>query len=287
MMINSMIARKKYWNFDCGIFEVEGGGLVDVVGYIRVSTKRQKEKGFSLEEQKEQITDFCADGGYVLLGIFSDKGLSGAAADEDDFTVERPGYNEMLGVIDEGGARAVVTLTTSRLWRSDTAKVIVWRDLKKRGCDVIAIDRPGYSIYTNDPNDFLVNGIMELLDVYERLDIKRKMTRGRLKKASGGGYSGGGVPFGYRCDKESGQILPVESEAEIVRRVFELLDSGWRYSFVDIADRLAREGRRDKKGKAISAALVRRIVQKRLFYAGVYRYAGVESEGKHPAIIEK
>lgn len=54
--------------------------------------------------------------------------------------------------------------------------------------DIRAIDRPNYSIYTQNPNEIFVNGMFELLDVYERLEIALKLKRGRLQKAKGGGY---------------------------------------------------------------------------------------------------
>ncbi|MDL2219129.1 recombinase family protein [Ruminococcaceae bacterium OttesenSCG-928-O06] len=260
-----------------------------VVGYIRVSTKRQKEQGYGLEEQQAQIEEYCDKNGHELIGIFADEALSGANADGDDFTVDRDKYYEMLDAIAESGAQAVVVLTTNRLWRSDMAKVIVVRDLKKLGCDVLAIDRPGYSIYTKEPNDFLVNGIMELLDVYETMDIKLKMTRGRMRKAQSGGYSGGAVPFGYKLKYDEAakcKKLEIEqTQAKIVRRIFELLEGFYPWGYVGIAEQLESEGLHDDKGRFISASLVRRIVLKKEFYAGVYRYAGVEAKGEHDPII--
>lgn len=68
---------------------------------------------------------------------------------------------------------------------------------QKNNVDIKAIDRPNYSIYTQNPNEIFVNGMFELLDVYERLEIALKLKRGRLQKAKGGGYAGGGAPFGY------------------------------------------------------------------------------------------
>lgn len=60
----------------------------------------------------------------------------------------------------------VVTLNTSRLWRSDIVKVLVHRELKKYGVDIRSIEQPQYSIHKKDPSDFLINGLMELLDQY-------------------------------------------------------------------------------------------------------------------------
>jgi hypothetical protein len=69
-------------------------------------------------------------------------------------------------------------------------KAIIQRDLRKIGADVKAIDRPNYSIYDSDPTSLLINGMMELLDMYERLEIAKRLRRGRKAKASKGGYAG-------------------------------------------------------------------------------------------------
>ncbi|EKS8371697.1 DNA recombinase [Bacillus cereus] len=44
------------------------------------------------------------------------------------------------------------------------AKVLIQRELKKYEVDVKAIEQP--IVFTHDPNDFLVNGMLELLDQY-------------------------------------------------------------------------------------------------------------------------
>ena len=62
-------------------------------------------------------------------------------------------------------------------------KVLLHRELKKNNVDIKAIDRPNYSIYTQNPNEIFVNGMFELLDVYERLEIALKLKLGRLQKA--------------------------------------------------------------------------------------------------------
>ncbi|MDQ0214632.1 hypothetical protein J2S13_001029 [Oikeobacillus pervagus] len=50
-------------------------------------------------------------------------------------------------------------------------KVLVHRELKKHGVDIRSIEQPQYSIHKKDPSDFLINGLMELLDQYQRLEI--------------------------------------------------------------------------------------------------------------------
>ena len=156
---------------------------IKAVGYVRVSTDSQVRHGYSLDEQREEIVRYCNNQQYALLEIFSDEGVSGAKADEDEMTVARDGLLDMLVYVKERGVRYIVVLSTSRLWRSDMVRVLIHRELKKCNVDVRAIERPQYSIYTQNPNEVLVNGMLELLDVYERLEIALKLKRGRLQKA--------------------------------------------------------------------------------------------------------
>ena len=60
------------------------------------------------------------------------------------------------------------------------------RELKRAGKDVWAVDNARYSIYAGSPEDFLVNGMVELIDSYERLSVILKLKRARKQKASSG-----------------------------------------------------------------------------------------------------
>ncbi|MGM0710306.1 recombinase family protein [Brevibacillus parabrevis] len=103
------------------------------------------------------------------MNIFYDLGISGTE-------VEREGLNDMISSFGDEVKRVIV-MNTSRLWRSDTVKVLVKRQLEKANADVVSIEQPTYSIYTKDLNDFLINGMMELLDQYERMSINLKLAR--------------------------------------------------------------------------------------------------------------
>ncbi len=122
---------------------------------------------------------------------------SGAKVDEEALEVDRMGFQDMLEYLVHHEVDYVVTLNTSRLWRSDIVKVLVHRELKKYGVDIRSIEQPQYSIHKKDPSDFLINGLMELLDQYQRLEIALKLGRGRNKKAQQDGYAGGNVALGY------------------------------------------------------------------------------------------
>lgn len=253
--------------------------------YLRVSTDNQSKYGYSLAEQRAEVIKYCNDNGYELVDIFEDAGKSGATVNEEEMSIEgRDGLIEMLSTIRDNNIKYVVVLNTSRLWRSDFVKVIIHRELKKYNVDVKAIDRETYSIYINNPSDILINGMFELLDLYERVEIALKLKRGRSQKAKTGGYSGGGAPYGYRAVRGSKVLSIEDKETEAVRRVYELREFCPWLTLKEIAETLELEGYKGRKGK-FNPMLVKRILEKEEFYRGVYRYSGIEADGEHEAIL--
>ncbi|WP_413366202.1 recombinase family protein [Lysinibacillus sp. 3P01SB] len=257
----------------------------NVVGYVRVSTEGQVRDGYSLMYQVEEIKRYCEDNHLNLLHIYEDKGISGATVDENGLTIEREGLQKLLADMESAQVSQVIVLNTSRLWRSDMAKVLIQRELKKYNVDVKAIEQLNYSIYTYEPNDFLVNGMLELLDQYQRLEIALKLSRGRKKKAEQGGYAGGGVIFGYTV-KKGQKVVRIDGEkAVIVRRLFAFKHLYPHWSLSQLAEQLNAEGHRTKKGKRFTKVQVKRILDRESFYKGLYTYGQIQVNGQHPAII--
>ena len=118
----------------------------NVVGYVQVSTFGQSKDGNSLQYQVDEIKQY----------------------DEEGLTVEREGLQSMLADLSLMNIQHAIVLNTSRLWRSDNAKVLIQHELKRNQFDVKAIEHPNYIMYAYDPNDFLVKGMLELLDQYQR-----------------------------------------------------------------------------------------------------------------------
>jgi DNA invertase Pin-like site-specific DNA recombinase len=262
-------------------------GSNKVYGYIRVSTEGQVKQGFSLAEQQAEIEMFCNNNGFQLVKTFKDEGISGAKANERELSIERDGLLDMIASLKESGVGYIVVLSTNRLWRSDLVKVLIHRELKKYNVDIKAIDRPGYSIYTQNPSEVFMNGMFELLDVYERLEIALKLKRGRLQKAKGGGYAGGGAPFGYCCLAGHKRLYIQQDEARAVRRVFHLKRMMPELTLKRIAEIMEMEGYKGRNGSNFNPMLVKRILERETFYKGVYQYGGIESRGDYEAILDE
>lgn len=255
-----------------------------VVGYLRVSTSAQQTEGLGLQGQRAAVERHAHERGWELVGVYQDV-VSGAAADEDDLSLPRPGFRRLLAEANGGrGVRYVVVYATDRLWRSDFARVLVQRDLKKAGLDVRSITEPRYSLSKAEPSDVLIHTMLEGVAVYERGVIEVRMRRGRITKAQQGGYAGGQAPYGYSSARGS-KVLAIDAdEAKTVKRVFSFRRRG--LSNRAIAKRLNTEGVPTRRGKQWTHVQVLLMLRRRKFYEGkVSEYAGVKAKGQQPAIL--
>lgn len=240
--------------------------------YTRVSTLTQVDRGYGLETQKQEILKYCNDNNYEVVGSFKDEGISGT-------TTNREGLTDLLSSFN--GIDKVVVLNTSRLWRNDTVKVLVQRELKKVKADIVSIEQPTYSIYNKDPNDFLMNGMMELLDQYERMSISLKLAKGRRTKAKGGTKATGTAPLGYKWNDKA-EIIIDDDNKELIEIIFnkylELQGLGKVKRYLD------SKGYKTNRGNNFSTQAIKNILENS-FYKGTVTHGDIEVEGNHKAII--
>lgn len=247
--------------------------------YYRVSTQTQAEKN-STEMQKDVVEKYCKENGIEISAVFEDNGISGAMDDMDD-TIIREGLIELLSTIQEGDT--IIVQNTSRLWRSDTAKVMIRREIKKAGANLFSIEQPTYDIFKKNPNDFLINGIMELLDEYDKMSIAMKLAKGRKARANSGNKPCGTAPIGYRWN---GNKIEIDYNNHlIVQDIFKMcIDYNGNLS--QIMRICTEKGYKTTRGKGFSVQAVKNILTND-FYIGVVTHAGKKTNGEHEAIIEK
>lgn len=242
-------------------------------GYIRVSTNTQVVKGQGLDTQKNAIVEYCNKNSTELSSIFEDAGISGTETD-------RQGLNDLLSVLSKNDT--VIVLNTSRLWRSDTVKVLVQHELKKDRVQIISIEQPNYDMYTKDANDFLFNGMMELLDQYERMTISKKLAKGRKTKASKGQKSCGTAPYGFRWNDT--QIVIDYNNHLIVQDIFKMYSECRNLS--EVARLCIEKCYKTNNGNDFSKQAISNMIHND-FYMGVVTHAGKKVQGTHEAIISK
>ena len=254
--------------------------MKSVYGYIRVSTETQADKGYGLETQRNAIIDYCNKNDLELLNIYSDEGISGAMGDNDDIS-KRQGLVDLLDILN--GTNTIVVMNTSRLWRDDAAKVYITRSVRKLNGDIISIEQPKYSLYSKDPQDFIYNSLMEMLDEYERLTINMKLAKGRSTKAHKGDKPAGKLPYGYEYSKDKKHVIINEKEKETVTNIFTMYVNN--ISYQQIADILNSDNIKTRGNNIWTKSTLYNMINND-FYIGILTHVD-KVRGNHTAIISK
>jgi site-specific DNA recombinase len=183
--------------------------------YARVSTDRQEQQA-TVQSQVAALRQAAAQRGYGIVEEFVDEGYSGAHLD-------RPALDRLRDLASEG-AIEVVLVYPDRLARQYAYQVVVLDELRQAGCEVVFLNHA----FGTSPEEQMLLQIQGVFAEYERALIKERMRRGRLFAARQGRVNwGGNPPYGYRyipkTDTTPGQLVVHETEAEIVRQLFNWL----------------------------------------------------------------
>ena len=243
-------------------------------GYLRVSTDAQAgEDRFGLESQTQAIQKFAEDQGYEVVSWYTDAGVSGG-------TLERPELQRLL--LDSRAAQFEVVLVAKmdRVARDLMAQLWLEKELLRANVEIVSAAEP---FRGQDPTNRLFRQIIGAFAEFEKAMIADRMGRGRKAKAAQGGYSGGGVPLGYKSKRRSGKIELDPEKANVVRTVFDLNASGLNLQHV--VDELNRRGMLTAQGCSFHRTQVRRILLHKDVYCGTYNYAGASVAGEHPKLL--
>lgn len=239
-----------------------------VAKYIRVSTDKQREEGYSIEIQKERLTSYTSSlfpsSEYnVEFREYVDDGFSGGSLD-------RPRMTKLIEDVIAGEITHVVVIKLDRLSRSQKDTLHLIEDIFLP--NNVAFISMGESFSTDTPFGRAVIGILSVFAQLERENIFERTRSGMQKRVELGFWPGGGnVPFGYDYDRNQGVLVP-NKDAETVRRIYDLYIQG--NSMQSIADIC---GLKYEK-------LVQQIIARKS-NTGVITYNGMEYQGKHDAII--
>lgn len=243
-----------------------------IYAYYRVSTQTQAEQN-GIEMQKNVVEKYCNENNIQLTGEFQDLGVSGTI-------IDREGITELLAVLEKGDF--IIVQNTSRLWREYYATAVVKKAIEQTGADIISIEQPQYNILYKDPNEFLINGLMELLDQWDKLTISTKLAKGRRARAKTGNKPCGTAPYGYKW-QENNIVIDYNNNLivqDIFRQYIELKSLAKVKAYCD------EKGYKTSTGKDFSRVAIKNIIEND-FYIGVVTYAGKKTEGEHKPIIEK
>lgn len=240
--------------------------------YIRVSTSKQDQDGFSIPMQRSRLVSYCRAMGWAVAGVFVDPGFSGS-------TLDRPGMTALIDAVNEGKGDVVLVYKLDRLSRSQRDVLYMLEDvLEPRGVAFVSMQE---SFDTSSVYGKTMLSILSVFGQMERMMITERTMMGRQGRAEDGLWHGGGSsPIGY--DYIDGELQINEEEAEQVRMVYQLFADG--FTVTEITRRM--DGYHTKHGGWSHTSTVGNVLDNPL-YAGTIHFDGVTGDGRHEPIVSK
>ena len=244
------------------------------VGYLRVSTAGQSEKGMGLQVQRECVQEYARAKGLELAEVVKEAASGGVRDGEALSHEHRPRLLALLERAKSGAYDVLLVAKLDRLSRDHATLVLLERTFRRHGVEVVsATEENGEGAY----NAF-VRGIMAQVAELERQVILDRVRGGKEAKKKLGRHVHGRPPFGYRSER--GILEPVEELAPVVRRIFADAIAG--YTPAQIARRLGRDGITSPQGRGWSRQTLGLILANEVYTGERY---GVKRA--HPAIVSR
>jgi site-specific DNA recombinase len=247
-----------------------GGERVRAAGYIRVSQERNARLGYGLGAQEIEVKRYIEYKQWDLVEVYREEGVSG-------YDKDRPALHRLLNDATAGRFGVVVFPSIDRAARSVRDVIDIDAALRKAKVDLIFI-REG--IDTSTPTGELYRNIIAAVAQWEGRIIYERMSKGKRRKASEGGYIGGWLPYGYRA--EGGRVTVVPEEAKIVEWVFQRRAAGAPYYM--IVNQLIEKRASTANGGEWGVSTLRGMLRNR-FYTGRVEFDGQYIRAQHDAIV--
>ena len=254
--------------------------LTPVALYARVSSDRQ-DVDLSVAAQLRALRDYADKNSYVVVREYVDEAKSGLIDD-------RPEFNKMIDQArsPEAPFREVLVWKFSRFTRNREHAIAYKSMLRRRGVSVVSITEP-----TDDtPAGSLMEGIIESVDQFYSEDLATDVRRGMREAASRGFWVSSRTPYGYKRvmvqdgAKERPKLQPDDVTAPVVRRIFDMADTG--IGMLDIARAINDEEIPSATGKLWSNNAVNFILRNEV-YTGTLVWGAKAKDETDPVRVEE
>jgi DNA invertase Pin-like site-specific DNA recombinase len=206
------------------------------VGYIRVSTDKQRDLGVSLEAQSEKVRAMAVVQGAELTEVIIDA--------ESAKSLNRPGMARLLEMVDAGAVDTVIIAKLDRLTRSVKDLAELLERFTRRGVSLVSVAE---SLDTGTAAGRLVLNIMTAVSQWEREAIGER-TRDAMDHKRANGERVGTIRFGYRMADDGLHLEEDPAEQDILGRMQALKATG--HTTRQIAAELNRQGFTTRRGTA-------------------------------------
>lgn len=259
--------------------------VINVIGYVRVSTETQVKHGQGLDIQVKEIKNYCKKNNYNLIDIYIDAGISGSQSIENrkqlsELLIECHTRNSKSKHHSGETINKIIIQKMDRLAR-DTYQYL-WIESKLNEMDII-VESVNEEMF-NQPNDPIIQALKEMVIVFSKMEksiIANRLSKGRIEKSTKGIKPCGMLPYGYKYNSKK-EVVINPTEAKVVQEIFDLYSKG--YGYTEIARQLNSKNIKSKKNGLWSKQSINTII-KNDFYTSVLTYKQNKIQGTHPAII--
>jgi DNA invertase Pin-like site-specific DNA recombinase len=218
------------------------------IGYVRVSTDRQAEHGVSLEAQEAKIRAMATVQGADLIDVIVDGGESAKS-------LNRPGLQRLMGLVNSGTVQAVIVAKLDRLTRSVKDLCGLLELFEKRKVALISVAE---ALDTGSAAGRLVITIMGAVSQWEREAIGER-TRDALRHKRSNGERVGNIEFGYRLSADRRHLEPDLTEQAALAEIRNLRRQG--QTLRGIAATMNSRGHRTRRGTQWRLESVARVIK--------------------------
>ncbi len=214
--------------------------------YARVSGEQQA-AAHTIESQIAALSERAVSDGTPVPPErqFVDDGFSGA-------TLIRPALDRLRDLVSVGAIDRIYVHSPDRLARNYAYQVLLLDEWRRRGVEVVFLNRP----LGQSPEDDLLLQVQGIVAEYERAKIMERSRRGKKHAAQSGALNVmSGAPFGYRyvSVREGGgqaRFEPVAEQARVVQQIFSWIGRD-RCSLAEVCRRLQKTGTPTATGRRI------------------------------------
>ncbi|MCL5745157.1 MAG: recombinase family protein [Acidobacteria bacterium] len=218
------------------------------IGYARVSTDKQADRGVSLEAQTEKVRAMAVVHGAELVEVIVDGGESAKS-------LNRPGMDRLISMVNSGAVDVVIVAKLDRLTRSVKDLAELLERFQRRGVSLVSVAE---SLDTASASGRLVLNIMTAVSQWEREAIGER-TRDAMQFKRANGERVGAIPFGFRLAADGVHLEHEPAEREVLGHIRRMRAAG--LALRRIAARLNEEGFSTRRGTAWRFQYVDEILQ--------------------------
>lgn len=268
-----------------------------VTDYARVSTDHLEQKK-SLQNQTEHFEKYIKENpNWTYIPGYVDDGITGTS------DIKRNNFMKMIEDARNDQFDLIITKEISRFSRNTLDSIKYTRELLSYGVAVLFVND---NINTVMPDSELRLTIMASMAQDEIRRLSERVKFGMNRAIERGEILGNNLLYGYKKNKETGNLNIIEEEAKVIRRIYELYAIE-KLSLSQITKILNSENLKTCQGKKWCISTISRMIEnpkykgyycakkseivdymtKKIKYFNTHEWVTYEDKTRIPPIVDK